>query len=164
MSGEPAITKVKDRLLDWLDGEIGLGVTIGKDRPFNRALQDDELPYVGIRIPRVERRQGYPSFNIVTHEALVMFDITVPSADALSIDEQQAEIEAKIAARLAAMAPTSGTIGELLQICEPSQVGPHEEDLMLSDFGQTTSAWRMQFITPVGDFRTIHGTTGVIVP
>lgn len=164
MSGEAAITKVKSRLADWLDGEIGAGVTVGIDRPFDQALRDEDLPYVGVRVARVARQQGRPSHNATQHDIFVMFDIVAPSSATASIDEAQAEIEAAIVDRLGAMAPTSGTIGELIQLCEPVEIGPREEEFRLSDFGETVSAWRMVFLTPNGDFRSIFGTTGVVVP
>ncbi len=161
MSGEAALTKVKDRTVAWLDGNVS-GVSIVKDRPIDKPFRDSDLPVIHLRITQVQITSARnPTGDF--HDAAVMFDILAPSILMGSIDDRQAEIMADIVARLGAIDATPGTLGELLEICEPTIAASREDEMaMLSDFGVTTLAYRMGWRCPHNDFRTIAGHNGTV--
>lgn len=164
MAGEAAITKVKTRLKDWLTGEIGADVDL--DRPFNSAYSDEELatPQVNIRFARVDfDLRGYNGGWL--HSGSVMFDIVTRSATVQTIDERQAEVIAAIVGRMAEITgDDTGQIGELLQLHEPVAVAQPEDDINLADYGSTTLAYRLIWVTPQNDFKTIVSATGALIP
>lgn len=159
MSGEASFTKVMGRLETWLDGNIGSGVALHVARPFDETLQEGDLPAVNIRCPRIELSDTY---GIDQHTALVLFDVHCTSRASGSIQDDQAEIAAAIADRIRARTITAGTIGELLQSADPMRLGPEEDDLLLSDHGQMTLAYRLVWLAPAGDLRTINGNLGLV--
>lgn len=158
MSGESAITKIKSRCLAWLTGEIGTGIDVHMDRKAGNPFRDEDLPCVNIRCQ--EFRIITRDYSADTWEAAVMFDVLAPSSVLSTIDVDQAEIMSDIIARLAERTSAAGTIGELLEICEPLTAGAQQDELNLSDFGVATLAYRMVFRTPRDDFRTIAGHNG----
>ncbi len=160
MSGEASVTKVTSRLNTWLASNIGTGVDLHVARPFDQPFRDGDLPAVNIRAAKIEIEQL--TYDTEKHTMLTLFDIHAPSQASGSIQDDQAEIAAAIADRMSAMAPTSGTIGELLQNAEPVRLGPEEDDLLLSDHGQMTLAYRLVWLAPVGDLRTISGNLGLV--
>ncbi len=160
MAGEAAITKVKNTLLTWLTGNIGSGVTITLDRAFDQPYHDEELPTVNIRCQQTDYDVfGYSGW---LHSAAIMFDVVTRSSTTLTIDKKQAEIAADIVARIAARTSTAGTIGELLQDALPVSMGSSGADMELSDQGETTLQYRMTYLTPINDFRTIAGQNGLV--
>lgn len=160
MSGEASLTKVVGRLDTWLTGNIGSGVGFHVARAFDKPFRDEDLPAVNMRAARVEISQH--DYYGEMHELLALFDIHTPSKASGSIQNDQAEIAAAIADRIAAMTTTAGTIGELLQSAWPVRLGPDEDDLGLSDHGQSTLAYRFVWLAPAGDLRTISGNLGVV--
>ena len=165
MAGEAALTKIKLRLKSWIDGGA-IGATTEIDRAFDDAFGDEELetPVVNIRCQRTDYQlQGYA--NAWMHEAQMMFDIVTRSSTLSTIDDRQGLIAANIVARLAARDPSqSGTIGECLIICDPVAMGDSSDEGNLSDHGVMTFAWRMVWLTPTNDFKTIIGTSGQTIP
>lgn len=160
MSGESAITKIKSRTLSWLTGEVGSGVDVHMDRKASEPFREEEMPCVNIRCQ--EFRIITRDYSSDTWEAAVMFDALAPSSVLSTIDADQAEIMSAIIERLAERAATVGTIGELLQICDPLTAGAQQDELNLSDFGVATLAYRMVFLTPRDNFRTIVGHNGPV--
>lgn len=160
MSGESAITKIKSRTFDWLEDEIGAGVTLYIDRKAGKPFRDEDLPCVNIRCQ--EFRLNARDYNSDTWEVGLMFDVLAPSSVLSTIDEDQAEIMSAIIDRMAERNSTAGTIGELLEICEPLSAGAQQDELNLSDFGVATLAYRMVFRTPRDNFRTIAGHNGPV--
>lgn len=167
MAGEAALTKFKWRLLDWLDGQIGAGVAVFIDRPFDQPFRDEDLDCVNIRVPQVDFMPHSYSQGM-QHDLTVAFDIIVASSPTQSISESQAEIAAAIVDRLADMDGTSGSLGELLTsqntglLATPVSLGQQQDDMGLSDHGENVFAWRFSYLTPIGDFRTIVGQSGLI--
>ena len=160
MSGEPAIRKVLDRLKDWLDGNVGTGVTVFLDRSYDEPFHDEDLPYVNIRCQRTA--MSVFDYGTMLHEAAIKFDIVSGASSTRNIDQLQAEIMADINARMWAMDATAGTIGELLQDKLPLSVGPEQDEFELSDAGEAVFAWSVTFLTPLADFRTINGANGSV--
>lgn len=164
MPGEAAITKVKQRLLTWLQGNVA-GASFELDRPFDRAYGDDDLAtaQVNIRCARTDYTiRNYD--NAMLHDAQFMFDITTRSMTLQTIDERQAEVAADIVARLGARSATAGTIGEVLQFCDPLAMGGADNDMNLADHGENTLAYRIAWVTPYNDFKTIVSVTGALIP
>jgi hypothetical protein len=164
MAGEAALTKVKLRLKAWLDGGA-IGATTEIDRAFDNPFGDDELdtPVVNIRCQRVDYNvRGYNGGW--QHEAQMMFDIVTRSSTLSTIDDRQGLIAANIVARLAAKDATVGTIGEVLEYCDPVAMGDTSEEGNLSDHGVMTFAWRMTWLTPINDFKTIFAVNGTLIP
>ncbi len=160
MSGEASVTKITSRLQTWLTAEIGSGVGVHVARPFDQPFRDEDLPAVNLRAAKVEISQQ--TYGTEQHTMLALFDIHAPSAASGSIQDDQAEIAAAIADRLSERTTTAGTIGELLQSAEPVRMGQEEDDLLLSDHGQMTLAYRLVWLAPVGDLRTINGNLGTV--
>lgn len=162
MAGEPAIRKVLMALHDLLDGNLGAGVGVVIDRPYDQPFRDSELPLVNLRCEQVTRSQS--QYNAWVHEARIMADIITPSATSMTVDGKQAEIEAKIAEVL--LNPpgsiTPGSVFDMLADILPLGIGQGRDDFDRSDSGETTSAWRCLFITPLNDFRTICGRVSTI--
>lgn len=161
MAGEAALTKIKTRLKAWLDAG-NIGATFEVDRPFDISFGDDELetPVVNIRCQRtdyqLDRYQG-----AWMHEAQFMLDIVTRSSTLSTIDDRQGLVAANIVARLAARnSSQSGTIGECLIFCDPVTMGDSSEEGNLADHGVMTFAWRMVWLTPINDFKTIIGLSG----
>ena len=163
MAGEAAVTKIKIALAAWLTGNIDADVEI--DRPFDRPYSDSDLSNtkVNIRIPNVQF-DGDRYNSGFRHTGSVMLDITTRSSATGSIDAQQAEVAANIVARIAARIPTVGTLGHLLEDAYALGFGTEAEDPNLADHGETTFAYRMMWITPRDDIRTIVAVTGALVP
>lgn len=162
MPGEPAIRKVLTALRDILDGHVGAGVTVHIDRPFDQPFRDEELPAVNIRCTSVPRSQT--QYNAWLHDAQIMLDIVTRSATTQTVDEIQSEIEADIAAVLlnppASIVP--GSAFDMLTDIIPLGIGQRGDEFDMSDQGESTSAWRCPFLTPIGDFRTIAGRISTI--
>lgn len=160
MAGEAAVNKVMTGLQEWMGGEIGAGVRIDVNRPFDVPYQDNELPAVNIRVEQID----FDIFNYSgwLHTAAIMFDTVTRSSTLSTIDAEQAEIQASIVARLAARVATAGTIGELLQTCDPVSAGPPSPEDERADVGESTLAYRMTWLTPQNDFRTIAGHNGLV--
>lgn len=160
MSGEPAIRKVLERLETWLTSNVGAGVNVHLDRPFDQSFRDEDLPYVNIRCDRTT----FSVFNYgsMLHEAVVKFDIVSGAASSANINQSQAEIAAALTTRMWAMAPTSGTIGDLLQDKLPVSMGPEQDSFEMSDAGEATFTWALTYVTPLDDFRTILGASGLV--
>lgn len=161
MSGEPAVRKVLLGLNSWLDGHLGSGVGLEIDRPFNLAFHDDDFPLVNIRCP-VTSYSNELTYNAWLHEGLISFDVITRSSTLSNIDADQAEIAAKMVERLGARVPTPGTIGELLTKCDPVSMGPDTDENRLVDHGESVFVWRMLWLTPINDFRTIIGANGPV--
>jgi len=167
MAGEAALTKFKWRLLDWLEGQIGAGVAVFIDRPFDQPFRDDDLHCVNIRVPNVEFQPHSYSQGML-HDLTVAFDIIVASSVTQSLSDAQAEISAAIVDRLAAMDGSSGALGELLTaqnnglLATPVSMGQQQDEMGLSDHGEAIFAWRFAYLTPLGDFRTIIGQSGPV--
>ncbi len=164
MAGEAAITKVKERLLSWLQGNV-TGATFELDRAYDRAYGDAELAtaQVNIRCARLDfEYRNYGSQMM--HTGQFMFDIVTRSMTLQTIDARQAEIAADIVARLGARTETSGTIGELLEFCDPVAMGSPDDEQNLSDHGENTLVCRMVWITPPNDFKTIVSVNGTLIP
>lgn len=160
MSGEPAIRKVLDRLKTWLEGNVGTGVTVFVDRPYDESFHDADLPYVNIRCDGT----GFEVFNYGTmlHAASIKFDIAGKETATRNVSEEQAEIAATLNARMWAMTMTAGGIGELLQDKLPVSLGAEQDEFQMSDAGETVFAWRLTWLTPLDDFRTIIGQNGLV--
>ena len=158
MSGEPAIRKVLDRLHTWLNGQLGTGVTLLLDQ--RDALHDEALPYVTIRCERTTF--SVHNHGNMLHEAMIKFGIVTKEAGATNIDEAQAEIAAKITTRLFSTTFVSGTLGEVLQDKLPLSMGPESDEMDLADAGEMTFAWAFSWLTPIDDFRTIIGASGLV--
>lgn len=165
MAGEAALTKVKLRVKAWLDGGA-IGATTEIDRPFDRTFGDAELetPVINIRCQRTNYDvNGYN--NGWMHNAEFMFDIVTRSSTLSTIDDRQGLIAANIVARLAAKdSSIAGSIGELLIFCDPIAMGDTSEEGNLADHGVMTFAWRMAWLTPINDFKSIFGVNGVLIP
>lgn len=161
MAGEPAIRKVLERTRAWLDGQLGSGVAIHIDRPFDRPFRDDDLPCVNLRCPMVTFSHHNFTGGFL-HDGEVAFDIAAPSSATSGIGADQAEIAARLTARMAARTATAGTIGEALQDCYPLSMGVPQDEFLLADHGVTVFAWRFTWLTPLADFRTIIGHLGPI--
>lgn len=165
MAGEAAITKVKIALKSWLETGAAMGATFEVDRPFDRSFGDDEMavPIVNIRCQQTEYNiRGYN--NGWQHVGDFMFDIITRSSTLQTIDDRQALIAAKIVARLAARTATVGTIGMMLETCDPIAMGDTGDDGNLSDQGVMTFQWRMTYLTPVNDFIQIFAVNGELIP
>lgn len=162
MAGEAAIRKVLTGLFDLLDGNLGAGVTVHIDRPFDQPFRDEELPAVNVRCQQVTR--SITQYAAWLHDAQVAFDIITRSATTQTVDEQQAEIEADIAAIL--LNPpstiTPGSAWDMITEAVPLGIGQRGEEYDFSDQGEATSLWRVPFLTPVDDFRSIAGRLGLI--
>lgn len=167
MSGEPAIRKVLERLKVWLDGNVGTGVTVWLDRPFDQPFHDEELPCLNLRCQRTDFQVSNYSAGML-HEAGIACDIITRSAAVQSIDQKQSEIAADLVARIGAMTAAPGQIGELLSaqnnglLCTPLSMGGQSDEYDMADQGQSTFAWRFVFLTPLNDFRTIIGQNGPV--
>lgn len=167
MSGEPAIRKVLERLKVWVDGNVGAGVTVWLDRPFDEPFRDEELPCLNLRCQRVDFQVGNYSSGML-HEAAIAFDIITRSALVQTIDQKQAEIAADLVARIGAMNAAPGGIGELLSaqnnglLCTPLSMGGQADEFDMADQGVSTFLWRFVFLTPINDFRTIIGQNGTV--
>ena len=164
MAGEAAITKVKNALKVWLDGGA-IGATTEIDRPFDQSHGDEDLttPIVNIRCQQTNYNvRGYN--NGWQHESIIMFDIITRSSTLLTIDDKQALIAAKIVARLAARDTSPGSIGLMLEFCDPVAMGDTGDDGNLSDQGVMTFQWRMTYLTPINDFIQIFAVTGELIP
>lgn len=160
MSGESAITKIKSRCAAWLEDEIGAGVTIYLDRKASAPFREEAMPCVNIRCQ--EFRLNARDMSADVWEVAMMFDVIAPSSILSTIDEDQAEIMSAIIERFAERDATAGTIGELLEFCEPLSAGAQQDELNLSDFGVATLAYRMVFRTPRDNFRAIAGHNGLV--
>ena len=163
MSGEAALTKIKLRAKAWLTGQILSGVAIHIDRALDQPFQEAETPCVNLRIPFTQYSiQGYSSGHM--HDAAIHFDLLSASMASATIDESQAEMAADIAARMGNLDAVPGNLGELLQAgsCEPISSGVQNDDFNLSDIGVVTLAYRLVWITPINDFRTIAGQNGLV--
>ena len=158
MAGEPAIRKVLDRLHSWLDGQLGSGVALLLDR--RDPLHDEDLNYVILRCDHTAF--SVFDYGSMKHEASIKFDIVTAETSTTTINEVQAEIAAKIVTRMWAMAPTAGTIGELLQDKLPLSMGADQNEFDLTDAGETTFSWAVTWLTPIDDFRTIIGAAGLV--
>lgn len=164
MAGEAAITKVKERLLSWLQGNV-TGAEFELDRPYDTAYGDEELAtaQVNIRCSALDFSiRNYD--NAMVHTGQFMFDITTRSMTLQTIDARQAEVAAGVVARLGARTEASGTIGELLEFCDPVAMGTGSDDQSLADHGEITLAYRMVWITPLNDFKTIVSVNGTLIP
>lgn len=162
MPGVPAIRKVLIALRDVLAGNVGDGVQVFIDRPYDQPFRDEELPAVNIRCQQVERSQS--QYNAWLHDAQIMFDIVTRSATTQTVDASQAEIEATIAEVLL-NPPTSiepGSVFDMLADIIPLGIGQRGNEFDMADGGESTSAWRCPFSTPIGDFRTIAGRVSTI--
>lgn len=160
MSGESAITKIKLRSQAWLDGNVGDGMAIHIDRKADEPFREDELPCVNLRC--TEFRLIERINNADVWDAAVMFDVLAPSSMLSTIDADQAEAMSDIIARMGARTSTAGTIGELLEFCDPITAGAQQDEMALIDLGVATLAYRMVFRTPPNDFRTIAGHNGLV--
>ena len=162
MAGEPAIRKILTALHGLLDGNLGVDVSVHIDRPFDQPFRDEELPAVNIRCQSIERSQS--QYNAWLHDARVMLDIITRSSTSQTIDEQQAEIEADIAEVL--LNPpgsiTAGSFFDMIADAVPLGIGQARDEMDMADAGESTSAWRLPFLTPINDFRTIAGRLGPI--
>lgn len=162
MPGEPAIRKVLLALRDVLTGNVGVSVTVYIDRPFDQPFRDEELPAVNIRCQQVPR--SLHQYNAWRHDAEIMFDIVTRSATTQTVDAAQADIEADIAAILlnppASIEP--GSVFDMLTDTIPLGIGQRGNEFDMADGGESTSAWRCPFLTPIGDFRTIAGRVSTI--
>lgn len=167
MSGEPAIRKVLERTKAWLDGNVGTGITVWLDRPFDQPFHDEELPCLNLRCQRVDMSVAGYSAGMM-HEAMIAFDIITRSALVQTIDQKQAEIAADLVARIGTMNAVPGGIGELLSaqnnglLCTPLSMGGQSDEFDMSDQGTSTFIWRFVFLTPLTDFRTIVGQNGTV--
>lgn len=159
MSGESAITKIKTRTQAWLTGRIG-ALVIHVDRRADDPFRDDELPCVNLRCPQFQIIER--AYNADVWEAAMVFDVLAVSSMASTIDADQAEAVSAIIERMGARTPTAGTIGELIEICEPLTVAAMQDEMNLTDLGAATLAFRMVFRTPANDFRTIAGASGLV--
>lgn len=162
MAGEPAIRKVLTGLEQILAGNLGAGVTVHIDRPFDQPYRDEELPAVNIRCQQVNRSQT--QYNAWLHDAHIMFDIVTRSATTQTVDASQAEIEASLADVLlnppATIVP--GSVFDMVADIIPLGIGTRGDEFDMADQGESTSAWRCPFLTPIGDFRTIAGRVSTI--
>lgn len=162
MAGEASETKIKNALSAWLTGHIGADLEI--DRPYDRSFGDDDLATskVNIRIPTVDYERAHIQ-NGLRNIATVAFDITARSPATGSIDAVQAEIKASILARIMAKTPTPGTLGYLIDDTL-FPLGALAEQENLADHGGMTFAYRIAWLTPVNDIRTIIAIDGTPVP
>lgn len=158
MSGEPAVRKVLDRLHTWLDSQLGTGVTLLLDE--RDAQHDVDVPYVTIVCGGV--RYSVHNHGNMLHEATIKFGIVTEEDGSTNVNEMQAEIAAKITARLFATTPTAGTLGELLQDKLPVSMGPEQDEFDLADAGGVFFTWSFTWLTPIDDFRTIIGASGLV--
>lgn len=158
MAGEASLTKIKERMFTWLDGNIGSGVSLFLDRPFDQPFNESELNAVNIHF----RNVGFVPFghNSWQHIADLVFDIATESTTTSTIDEDQAQIAADIVARLSARTSAVGTIGELLQDAVPVSMTTESDDDRLADIGEASFAWRLTWLTPENDFKTVIGHNG----
>lgn len=159
MSGESAITKIKTRTQTWLAGNVG-ALAIHVDRKADNPFREAELPCVNLRCP--EFRIIERIYNADVWEAAVMFDVMARSSVLSTIDADQAEAMSAIVARMGARTSAAGTIGELLEVCEPLSAGVQQDEFNLSDVGAATLAFRYVFRTPANDFRAIAGHNGLV--
>lgn len=160
MSGEAALTKVKTALEAWLAGNVGTGVNTFIDHPFDQAFRDEDYDLINIRCPDVSFETL--TYNSWLHTGTFKLDIVCASGVGTTIEAKQQEIAAAIVARVGARVPTAGTLGELVQDCEPVSCGPDSDDSRLADEGEMTFEWRITWLTPINDFRAIVGANGLV--
>lgn len=160
MANEPAITKVKAALYDWLLGNLGTDISVFVDHPFDKPFRDDDYDLVNIRCPSVAFETL--TYNTWLHTAQFKFDIICVSGIGVSIEAKQQEIAASIVSRIGARVSTAGTFGEMVQDCIPQSCGPDSDESRLSDEGETTFEWSITFLTPLNDFRAIAGANGTV--
>jgi hypothetical protein len=160
MAGEPAIRKVLVRLKDWFDDPAGTGVANYIDRPQNQPFRDEDFPLVNISV----RQVNFELFNYASwlHTAQIMFEIMTSSSGLIGIDNEQAIIASRIVARMAARTAAVGTIGEIISDAVPVAIGSARDEYDLADNGESTFAWRFQYVTPLNDFNTIAGVNGLV--